>query len=176
MNIRIKWIVAGLAIAGAAIGAEAARANLQVTMLTKVNPQALSLWDLTNDAQDDNGNIDAKKLSADTWAKLLVIGKSIEDGGRNLATPNGVVAAAPGAKLQDQDGPGASKAADVQRYIDAKPAEFRKHAAKLQSTGAAIVAAVNARNGAQLTELSNSLDEVCESCHMAFWYPNQKAP
>lgn len=176
MNSRIRWIAVGLAVVGAAGAAEGAKANLQLTMLTKVNPQALSLWDLTNDAQDDNGNIDAKKIKADTWAKLLEIGKSIEEGGRTLATPNGVVAAVPGAKLQDEDAPGASKAADVQRYIDAKPAEFRKHAAKLQSTGAAIVAAVNAKSGKQLTELSNSLDEVCESCHMAFWYPSQKTP
>lgn len=178
----MKLLTKSVLLAGAvaivaveALGADAA-ANLQLTMLTKVNPQALALWDLTNAAQDDKGDIDPKKIDAATWAKLVEIGKSLEEGGRTLATSKGVMAAAPGAKLQDQDAPGASKAADVQRYVDAKPAEFRKQAAALQATGANIVAAAMKRDGRKLTDLSNSLDQVCEDCHQAFWYPQQSAP
>jgi len=169
-------VLAGAWVAATALAADAPKANLQVTMLTQVNPQATALWDLTNDAQDDNGNIDPKKIKPETWAKLLEIGKSIEEGGRTLATSNGVIAAPPGAKLQDEAGPGASKAADVQRYLDAKPAEFKKHATALQNTGAGIVAAVTKKDGKKLTALSNSLDEVCENCHVVFWYPQQNAP
>lgn len=165
--------VLGLFAFGIAVGAEAAKANLQVTMLTQVNPQALALWDLTNDAQDDKGDIDARKIKPETWARLLEIGKSLEAAGRTLSTNERVLAAAPGAKLQDQDAPGSSKAADVQRYLDAKPAEFRKHATDLQRTGASIVAAVTRKDGKLLTEMSNSLDQVCEDCHMQFWYPQQ---
>jgi hypothetical protein len=175
-NLTRATLVAGLMIAEAVLAADAPKANLQVTMLTKVNPQATALWDLTNEAQDDEGNIDVKKIDAATWAKLLQIGKSLEEGGRALATGNGVIAAAPGAKLQDESGPGASKAVDVQRYIDARPAEFRKHAMALQKTGADIVAAVTKRDGAKLTTLSNDLDQVCENCHVVFWYPQQQVP
>lgn len=165
-----------LLVMGSTFAADATQANVQITMLTKVNPQALALWDLTNDAQDDNGDIDARKINAATWARLLEIGKAIEEGGRALASGKGVIAAAPGAKLQDETAPGASKAADVQRFIDAKPAVFRKHALELQGTGTALIGAVTKRDGKKLTELSNALDEVCENCHMAFWYPQQNTP
>lgn len=173
-NLTKAALVAGLLVAEVALAADAPKANLQITMLTKVNPQATELWSLTNDAQDDDGNIDVKKVNPATWAKLLEIGKSLEEGGRTLATSNGVIAAVPGAKLQDESSPGASKAADVQRYIDAKPAEFRKHSMALQKTGADIVTAVTKRDGKTLTSLSNALDQVCEDCHVVFWYPQQK--
>ncbi len=159
---------------GSTLAADPPAANVQVAMLTKVNPQALALWDLTNAAQNDAGDIDPKKIDAATWSKLLEIGRSIEAGGRDLAAAH-VVAAMPGAKLQDEAAPGASKASDVQRFIDAKPAFFRKHALELQSTGAGLVTAVTQRDGKKLTDLSNQLDEVCENCHMAFWYPQQSA-
>lgn len=168
--------LAGLIVAATASGADAPKANLQLTMLSKVNPNGLALWDVTNNAMDDNGNIDPKKINATTWAKLLEIGKALEEGGRTLATSNGIVAAPAGAKLQDEGNAGASKAADVQRYLDAKPAEFRKHATELQKTGAGIVDAVTRRDGKKLTQLSNSLDEVCENCHVVFWYPQQRIP
>ena len=169
-------LLAGLFAALPILAAEVPKANLQITMLTKVNPQATALWDLTNDAQDDKGDIDPKKIKPETWPKLLEIGRTLEEAGRTLAASNGIVAAPPGAKLQDESGPGASKAADVQRYLDAKPAEFRKHAAELQATGAGIVGAVMKKDGKKLTSLSNSLDEVCENCHVVFWYPQQNAP
>ena len=178
VNVLMKsTLVAGLLVVGSTLAADAApKANLQLTMLTKVNPQALALWDIGNDAQDDNGNIDAKKIKAATWTNLVEIGKAIEEGGRTLATSNGVIAAAPGAKLQDEAGPGSSKAADVQRYLDAKPADFRKYALELQKTGGDIVAAATKHDGKKLSEISNALDEVCENCHMEFWYPQQGSP
>jgi hypothetical protein len=173
-NLRTGLWLAGLvAVATGVIAADETKANLQLTMLTKVNPNALALWDATNKAQDDNGNLDPKKLNADAWSRIVDMGKAIEEGGKALASSNGVIAAAPGAKLQDESNPGASKAADVQRYLNAKPAEFRKHALELQKTGAGIVEAATKHDGKKLAGLSDSLDEVCESCHTIFWYPQQ---
>jgi hypothetical protein len=165
--------LAVLLSAGSALGADAPRANVQLTMLTMVNPQALALWDITNNSQDEAGNLDAKKINAASWSKLLKTGKALEKGGRTLATSSGVIAAAPGAKLQDEDNTGTSKAAEVQRYLDAKPAEFRKRAEELQKTGTSIVEAATKHDTKKLAELSDSLNEVCEDCHKVFWHPQQ---
>jgi hypothetical protein len=165
--------LAALLIAGSALGADAPRANVQLTMLTMVNPQALALWDITNNSQDDTGNLDAKKINAASWSKLLEIGKALEKGGRTLATSSGVIAAAPGAKLQDEDNAGTSKAAEVQRYLDAKPAEFRKQAQALQKIGTGITEAATKHDTKKLGELSDSLNEACEDCHKVFWHPQQ---
>jgi cytochrome c556 len=151
-----------------------AATDVHQTMLTKVNPPATALWDIAAAAPNDDGDIDPAKVDAATWAKLLEAGKALEDAGKLLNTSTAFIAAAPGAKLQNEEPPEAPKAADVQRYIDAKPDEFRQHAAQLRSTGASIVAAVTQRDGKALGQLSNTLYENCESCHKAFWYPEQK--
>jgi hypothetical protein len=167
-------ILSVLAGIGGALGADAPKANLQQTMLTKVNPNALALWAITNNAIDDNGDVAASKLKAADWAKLLEIGKALEEGGKTLATSSGIIAATPGAKLDDESDAGASKAADVQRYIDAKPATFRSHALELQKSGVGVVEAAKKHDAKRLNNLANSLDEVCEQCHVIFWYPQQK--
>lgn len=174
MKVSYQLCVLGLVIASSVVAQDAPKANLQLTMLTKVNPQGLALWDVTNNSQDEKGYLDPKKLTAEKWAKLMKIGKALEEAGMTLSTSKGIVAALPGAKLQDEDGPNASKAADVQRYLDAKPEVFREHAKQLQQTGAGVVAAAKKRDVKQLGELSESLDGVCEECHVIFWYPQQQ--
>lgn len=171
---RTTAFVAALVFVGAVLGADAPKANLQLIMLAKVNPQGLALWDITNDAIGDDGDVDGKKITAAQWARLLEIGKSLEDAGRALATSNGIVAAPPGAKLQDEGNGQGSSAADVQRFVDAKPAVFRSQSLELQKTGAAIVASATKRDAKRLGDVANSLDQVCENCHVLFWYPNQK--
>jgi hypothetical protein len=171
MASRIVVVVAGLALTGAALAADAPKANLQQTMVTLVNPQGLALWEITNGAMDAKGDLSASKLKAADWTKLLEIGKGLEEGGHKLATKSGVVAAPPGAKLQDEANPGAAKAADVQRYLDAQPEAFRKHALELQKTGASVIEAAGKHDVRQLAGLAGSLDEVCESCHLVFWNP-----
>jgi hypothetical protein len=166
--------IAGLALIGSVLAVDAPKANLQLTMLTKVNPQALALWEITNGAMDANGDVDGSKLKAAQWAALQEIGKALEEGAKTLAASNGIVAAPPGAKLQDEGNEGASKATDVQRYLDAKPAVFRQQALELQKTGAGVIEAARKHDTKRLSDLAGSLDGVCENCHMIFWYPQQK--
>jgi hypothetical protein len=167
-------VALGLAVAGIVLAADAPKTVLQVTMITKVNPQGLALWDITNGAMDDKGDLSGSKLAAAHWAKLAEIGNALQSAGQALSTKSGVLAALPGAKLQDEGNSGASTAADVQRYLDDKPEVFRKHALELQQTGANAIAAAKKHDVKKLAAISEALDEVCESCHLEFWYPKQK--
>lgn len=184
MYARSLSLALGLTLAGLTFGAEAAgtaaaagKPNLHQIMVTKVNPQALAIWDVTNNAMDDKGAIDARKITAAQWATLLQMGKAVEEAGRTLAASNGVLAAAPGQKLQDEGGVGkGATARDVQRYLDAKPEVFRSHAVELQKTGTALAAAATKRDTKQLGAVSDSLDGMCEGCHAIFWYPQQSLP
>ncbi|MGC3980333.1 MAG: hypothetical protein QM808_03650 [Steroidobacteraceae bacterium] len=171
---RIHYFFISVLAAATVFAADAPKANLHLTMLTKVNPNGLALWDITNAAIGDDGEIDAKLLKENDWSKLLAIGRALEEGGKTLANSNGIIAALPGAKLQDEANEGAATAADVQRYVNAKPSEFRKQALQLQETGLSIAQAASKRDAKQLSAVSSALDGVCEGCHTVFWYPQQK--
>lgn len=174
-----KLFVVGFLLLGTAFAADSTRdsgqpaVTMQSIMLSKINPQATALWDITGNALDDEGTLDGKKISAEQWTKLLELGKSIEEGGK-LLNADKVIAAAPGVKIQDEGAQGASTAQDVQRYLDAKPAELRTQASLLQRVGTDLIDAAKNHDSTKLAEISDSLDQVCENCHKVFWYPQEK--
>ena len=185
MKIKALYIACTLLLAGAAIAAEPpaasapaaappATATVQLAMLGKVNPQGLAMWDITNNAMDQSGEITGKRIKAGNWKQLLAIGKALEQGGHELATAGKIIAAPPGAKIADEGPPGVAKAADVQRYIDADTAAFRSRAARLEQTGASLIEAAQKKDIPLLSDLANRLDGVCEDCHKQFWYPEKK--
>ena len=163
----------GLAVGETVSGTDAPEITLQLTMRTQIYPQALAFWDLTNRALDDKGFVAGSKFTAENWAQLLEIGKALEQGGRTLATSHGLRVAPAGTKIQYEGSPGALTAAEVQHYIDASPAIFRKRARALQKMAAGVVAAAANHDASRLTALTDSLDEICDDCHEVFWYPNQ---
>ena len=48
--------------------------------------------------------------------------------------------------------------------------------ALLRQTAQTMLSAIDAKDPTALVAAGGNLDEVCESCHMTFWYPNQVIP
>jgi hypothetical protein len=80
------------------------------------------------------------------------------------------------AKYEAASGAGELDTDQVQQKIDENRVAFVALAQRLQDTGLQTLAAIDAKDPAALLELGGSIDEVCESCHMTFWYPNLKLP
>jgi cytochrome c556 len=132
------------------------------------------IWDVGNNAQNDQGDIDPAKLTAADWTKLVGAAGKVKRAAQSLAGAAHVTAAAAGQKLQDEGSPGAFKAADVQKVIDGQPKVMNAMAQALVSSMDEVLAAVAKHDGHKLADASGRLDEVCEACHKVFWYPNQK--
>jgi len=77
-------------------------------------------------------------------------------------------------KIEGEGNSGALSAKQVQALIDKDPAGFRAMSQALAGSMEQIGAAAKAKDAAKLFEVSGALDQVCESCHMKFWYPEQK--
>jgi cytochrome c556 len=58
--------------------------------------------------------------------------------------------------------------------LDAKPAVLRAFAQQLATSMDQIITSTQKKDAARLTEASGQLDQICEQCHLQFWYPNQK--
>lgn len=170
-------LTAALALAA---GVEATLAQespvfLQPLMKDVAAPQAAVLWDVGNRGMDDDGNPSAKNLSAADWDKLALAADLMKGAASRLAAAPKVAVAAPGTKLQDEDAPGAKTAVQIQGYIDADPKGFADHAARLAAVSDEFLAAARARDAVKLQAASGRLDEVCEGCHVRFWYPDDAA-
>lgn len=75
-GIYVSGAIAILALAYE-VHSAAAPANLRDLMKDVVAVQAQVVWDISNEAQDDDGNPDASKLTLGDWAKIADAGEKV---------------------------------------------------------------------------------------------------
>ena len=80
----------------------------------------------------------------------------------------------PGVKISDEGIVGGHTAAQVQSGIDKDPQALRDMAQTLAVHMDDLAKAARERDIDRAALLINQLDSVCESCHLEFWYPDQK--
>lgn len=148
---------------------------IQEVMAKSFTPQSNLIWERSGRLYGDDGNLDAALLTAEDWSTLRQAASDMRSAALTLqtATPRTVVAA--GVKIQGEGGPGALSPAQIQALIDAAPEAFAAEAGKLVQTSDAFLVAIDSRDAKALDDLSGQLNEVCSSCHMRFWYPDQPA-
>jgi cytochrome c556 len=164
----------GMLVAAHEVHSAAAPADVHDLMKNVVAVQTQVIWDVSNGAQDEQGNPDASKMTAADWNKIIDAAGKVEQASQTLAKAEHVIAAAPGVKIQGEGNEGVAGAKQVQAAIDKDPAEFRTRSQALATSMDQIIAAAKAKNAAKVFEVSGILDQVCEDCHQKFWYPGQK--
>lgn len=164
----------GMLVAAHEVHSAAAPADLHALMKDVVAVQTQVIWDVSNGAQDDQGNPDASKMSAGDWTKIIEAAGKVRQASQTLAKADHVIAAAPGVKIEGEGNEGVAGAKQVQAAIDKNPAEFRTRSQALATSMDQIVTAAKAKDAAKVFEVSGVLDQVCEDCHQKFWYPGQK--
>ena len=176
--MKTSWLVlaGGLMCAGANAANPTPSANLHDLMKNVVAPQAQVIWDVGNQAQDDQGNPDASKLKPADWTKMAAAAGKVKQASQTLAQADHVMAAEPGQKIEGEGSPDAFSTKDVQKVLDAKPKEFRAFAQALAASMDEVIQSAQTKNATKLADVSGNLDQICESCHVEFWYPNQKTP
>jgi hypothetical protein len=165
---------AALLVAAYEVHSAAAPADVYDLMKNVVAVQTQVIWDVSNEAQDDQGNPDASKMTAADWNKIIAAAGKVKQASETLAKADHVIAAAPGVKIEGEGNEGVAGAKQVQAALDKNPAEFRTRSTALATSMDQIVAAAKAKNATQVFEVSGILDQVCEDCHQKFWYPGQK--
>jgi hypothetical protein len=93
--------------------------------------------------------------------------------GCNLLMMPGREAAPAGAK---SDAPGVElEPAQIATLVNKNRKSFNAFAKALQALGADALRASEAKNAAALLDIGAGMENVCESCHQTFWYPQAKA-
>jgi len=70
------------------------------------------------------------------------------------------------------EGGGNLEVAKIQQRLDSRYPELIGFAGALRQVGLKVVAAVDRKDVAAMTDVGGELDEVCEACHKVFWYPD----
>ena len=138
-----------------------------------VDPSADVIWGAVGTVVDETGTHESSPKSDEDWANMRRAAVRIIEGGNLLAVPGRDVAL-PGTKSET---PGVElEPAEIATIIRNKRKIFDAFARALRGLGFEVLAASEKKDAASLIEIGGRMQDVCESCHQTFWYPNAPQP
>jgi hypothetical protein len=171
-------VVPALLLAGCSKKPEqpARKTTLHEVMKEEVDTRADDVWAVGNAHMSEDAGINGASMSDADWAKLASTATSLHNAALDLASlPDPLTVVKPGTKIAYEDTDWGDKATAVQHNVDQDPQGLRDLANSLAQHTADLAAAANKHDAATAGKLVNELDGVCESCHVKYWYPSQKA-
>ena len=176
---RRLWLLPALALAAGCSSGEEEPAAPALTfhevMKDGIDRNADALWDISNQAIGERAGIDPARMTDARWDQLADRAEAVHRAALEIVAMDPLVVARPGVKISDEDIPGGHSAAQVQARFDREAAKLRELAGALASQTGDLATAARAHDAARAGALVDQLDPVCESCHLEFWYPDQKA-
>jgi hypothetical protein len=157
-----------LAFVAAAALAQPATLDVRAVMQQRVNPAMLAIWDVGNNALNDEGGIDPKLMDAGKWAQVAEAADQLAAVGKDMAGAQSFIAAAPD-NTETADGEITMTA--VQQHIDGDPDGMKQMASAFADHAQRLATAARAQDAASAGDLISEMDGVCETCHARYWYP-----
>ena len=146
--------------------------DVRQAMIDGVNPAALAIWDVGNDAIDEQGQPDVSKLDVPALARLREAAQTLGTYAELMGEARVLKASGPdlvGGRLPE----GIASREQIQAAIDADPAGFRAYSKAMGAEADGILAAIQAGDRASVASRVASFDGACQSCHERYWYVNQ---
>jgi cytochrome c' len=136
-----------------------------------VDPSAEYLFDNIVEIVDETGIIDKTPKTDDEWKEVRRRALMLFEAPNLLVAPGRRVAR-PGETAENRDVE--LDPEQIQKMIDDDRAAFVRYARRLQDAAALALKAIDARDKKELFSKLEDVDKACESCHLHYWYPNDK--
>lgn len=150
-------------------------AGIQDIMADMIEPSAEFVWESVSSTVTAEGTEDKQPSTDEEWSEVrrhaIILTESA-----NLLMIDGRHVAREGKQLDDHGTPGNLTADEAERAIAADRTTFIAFSQALHDAGAALLKAADDKNPQAIVAAGETLDEVCESCHLKFWYPGQNIP
>lgn len=150
-------------------------AGIQDIMADLIDPSADFLWQSVSTTQTAAGVEEKQPRTDEEWNEVrkhaIIVAESA-----NLLLLDGRHVAREGKVLDDHGTPGNLTAEQAEQAIAADRASFVAFSQALHGAGTAFLKAAEDRSVQGMLDAGEVMDEVCEGCHLKFWYPGQKIP
>ena len=147
--------------------------SIKDLMESIIDPSADILWGAVGTVVDEEGVHESLPKTPEEWLDLRRAAVRIIEGSNLLmmpgreAAPAGTKSEVPGVELEP---------AEITALIKKKRKSFDAFAKALRVLGLEALRATEAKNAALLMDVGGRMQDLCESCHKTFWYPNEKLP
>jgi len=144
-------------------------------MAFEIDPAADALWESVSTLQTAKGIEEKYPKTDEEWLVQHGHAITLMEAG-NLLLIEGRRVAREGHTLEDIGTPGNLTAEESEKAIAADRATFVGFARALHDVGYQMLKAIENKDPPALMDAGAALDEVCEGCHLKFWYPGQVVP
>jgi hypothetical protein len=150
-------------------------AGVQDVMASMIDPAADFLWESVSTTVTRGKVVEKQPRTDREWAEVRRQAIILAEGA-NLLMMDGRHVVKEGATLEDHGTAGNLTAAESEQAIDKDRDSFLAFAKALRDVGASMLTAADAKNPEGIIDAGDTMDQVCEGCHLQFWYPGQKIP
>jgi hypothetical protein len=147
-------------------------ATLQELMQSEVDASADNIWDSVETSVGPGGEEHKQPRTLEEWQEIRRNAIVLIEAANLLTVAHRPLSAAP----FPAEATGALDSVEIEKRITQNRAVFDQYALALRQTARTMLTAIDAKDPQALVTTGGNLDEVCESCHMTFWYPNQVIP
>jgi hypothetical protein len=146
-------------------------ATIKDIMHSVVNPSGEFVFQSVQEIADEHGIREKAPKTDAEWEDVRDRLMILLDAPK-LLTAEGRMAARP--RDRSKNPQVENEPAEVQKLLDSDRSGFIRRAARLHDAAAVAIKAVDAKDTAALFRALDGIDKACESCHLHYWYPNDK--
>ena len=150
-------------------------AGIQDVMASMIDPAADFLWESVSTTVIKGKTVEKQPRTDQEWAEVRRQAIVLTEGA-NLIMMDGRHVVKEGGSLEDHGTPGNLTAAESEETIAKNREAFVAFSKALRDVGVSMLAAADTRNSQGIIDAGDTMDQVCEGCHLKFWYPGQKIP
>ena len=147
--------------------------SVKELMRDMLDPASDYIFDAVKIVYTKNGAMEITPKTDADWEKIRIGAVTLAEGVYLLKVPRPF--APPGD--ENNSGPGATELspAQIKTKLEADPVLWNAKIEALRNVGLEVLDIVRTRKTDELWDAGGNLDEACESCHIQYWYPGDKA-
>lgn len=148
--------------------------SVKELMRDMLDPASDFIFDSVKVVMSQHGTVETVPKTAQDWDKIRFGAVTLAEGVYLLKIPRPF---APPGDENNSIGPDATELspAQIKAKLDADPVLWNAKIEALRNVGLEVIEIVKQKNVKELWEAGDNLDQACESCHLQYWYPGDKA-
>jgi len=148
--------------------------SVKELMRDMLDPAADNIFDAVKTVYTKTGVIETAPKTEKDWEKIRIGAVTLAEGVYLLKIPRPF---APPGDENNSSGPDATELspAQIKAKLEADPVLWNAKIEALRNVGLEVLEIVKEKRVAELWDAGYNLDQACESCHLQYWYPGDKA-
>ena len=148
--------------------------SVKELMRDMIDPASDYVFDSVGAVISKKGTVETQPKTDAEWDRIRIGGVMLAEGVYLLKIPRPF---APPGDENNSTGPDPEELspAQIKAKLEADPVLWNAKIEALRNVGLEVLDIVKRKDVNELWDAGENLDQACESCHLAYWYPGEKA-